>query len=97
MESAPLENVIRIDDERVQGHLGMIVRGSVECTLEVPKLRRQTLEATITEQYRWRERSVSESLNVMYLAGASGRRVEVIAETSWDTLVGPGMVSNPHN
>jgi transposase-like protein len=28
-----LSNVIRIDDERIQGHLGKIVRGSVEETL----------------------------------------------------------------
>ncbi len=26
----PLDNVIRIDDERIQDHLGKIVRGSVE-------------------------------------------------------------------
>lgn len=29
----PLSNVIRIDDERIQDHLGKIVRGSVEETL----------------------------------------------------------------
>ena len=28
-----LANVIRIDDERIQDHLGKIVRGSVEATL----------------------------------------------------------------
>ncbi len=29
----PLSNVIRIDDDRIQDHLGKIVRGSVEETL----------------------------------------------------------------
>jgi hypothetical protein len=39
-----LSNVIRIDDERVREHLGHIVRGTVEETLKIPKLRQQTFE-----------------------------------------------------
>jgi hypothetical protein len=34
----PLNNVIRIDDERIKGHLDRVVRGSVEDCLR--KLRR---------------------------------------------------------
>ncbi len=29
----PLNNVIRIDDDRIRGHLGRVVRGTVEETL----------------------------------------------------------------
>ena len=33
ISTKPLSNVIRIDDERIQDHLGKVVRGSVEETL----------------------------------------------------------------
>jgi len=33
---SPLNNVITIDDERIKSHLGRVVRGSVEETLNIP-------------------------------------------------------------
>ncbi len=35
----PLNNVIRIDDERIKGHLDRVVRGTVEETLNAPTTR----------------------------------------------------------
>ena len=40
-----LGNVIRIDDERIRDHLGKIVRGSVEETLNAPTGRRSPAAA----------------------------------------------------
>ena len=133
-----LSNVIKIDDERIKGHLDRVVRGTVEetlnalldaeaerlcnagkyerseerrdyrsghykrqlhtkageVTLQVPKLRRQTLETAIIERYRRRESSVEEALMEMYLAGVSVRRVEDITEALWDTRISAGTVSD---
>ena len=133
-----LSNVIKIDDERIKGHLDRVVRGTVEetlnalldaeaerlcnagkyerseerrdyrsghykrqlhtkageVTLQVPKLRRQTLETAIIERYRRRESSVEEALMEMYLAGVSVRRVEDITEALWGTRVSPSAVSD---
>jgi putative transposase len=51
-----------------------------EVTLKVPKLRRPPFETAIIERYRRREASVEEAMVEVYLAGASGRRVEDITE-----------------
>jgi len=42
-----LSNVIRIDDERIKGHLDRIVRGTVEETLNALLMRRRTGFATL--------------------------------------------------
>jgi len=59
----------------------------------MPKLRRQTFETAIIEQYRRREVSVEEAIVQMYLAGVSVRRVEDITESLWGTRVSSGTVS----
>jgi putative transposase len=126
--------VIQIDEARIRDHLGEMVRGTVEETLNamldaeadrlcgagryernegrqdtgagsyertlhtkagdvslrIPKLRRQTFETAIIERYRRCESSVEE----MYLAGVSVRRVEDITEALWGTRVSPSTVSN---
>ena len=65
-----------------------------EVTLNVPKLRKQTLDTAIIERYRRRESSVEEALMEMYLAGVSVRRVEDITEALWGTRVSPSVVSD---
>ena len=62
-------------------------------TVKMPKLRRQTFETAIIEQYRRREVSVEEAIVQMYLAGVSVRRVEDITESLWGTRVSSGTVS----
>src|ERR1700692_2647374 len=137
-DEKPMGQVIQIDEARIRDHLGEMVRGTVEETLnalldaeadrlcgagryertqgrqdtragsyerslhtvagevnlQVPKLRRQTLETAIIERYRRRESSVEEALVEMYLAGISVRRVEDITEALWGTRVSPSPGSN---
>ena len=132
------ERVIQINEAAIESHLGEMVRGTVEetlnqmleaeadrlcnaekyqrtearrdtraghyqrklqtkageVTLNMPKLRRQTLETAIIERYRRREFSVEEALIEMYLAGVSVRRIEDITEALWGTKVSPGTISN---
>jgi putative transposase len=61
-----------------------------EVSLQVPKLRNLPFETAIIERYRRRETSVEE----MYLAGVSVRRVEDITQALWGTRVSASTVSD---
>src|SRR6476469_3769257 len=106
-DEKPMGQVIQIDEARIRDHLGELVRGTVEETLnamldaEADQLcgagryvRRHTFETAIIDRYRRRESSVEEALIEMYLAGISVRRVEDITEALWGTRVSPSTVSN---
>jgi len=56
-------------------------------TLKIPKLRTQTFETAIIERYKRREASIEGSLNKMYLAVVSVRRLEDITEAPQGTRV----------
>ena len=60
--------------------------------LNVPKLRKQTLDSAIIERYRRGKSSVEGALMEMYLAGVSVRRVEDIREALCGTRVSPAEV-----
>ena len=51
---------------------------SGDVTLHMPRLKGVSFETAIIERYRRRESSVEEALIEMYLAGGSGRRLQVI-------------------
>src|SRR6188508_1299641 len=87
----PMGQVIQIDEARIRDHLGEMVRGTVEETLNAML---DAFQTAILERYRRRESSVEESLIEMYLAGISVRRVEDITEALWGTRVSPSTVSN---
>ena len=87
------EKIVQLNEEVIKGQLKELVRGSVEETLHVPRLKGGSFETAIIERYRRRESSVEEALIEMYLAGVSVRRVEDITEALWGSKVSPATIS----
>src|SRR5215203_1844210 len=78
-DEKPMGQVIQIDEARIRDHLGEMLRGTVEETLNA------MLDAEADQLC---------ALIEMYLAGISVRRVEDITEALWGTRVSPSTVSN---
>jgi putative transposase len=79
--------VIQIDEARIRDHLGEMVRGTVEKTLNA------TLDAE-ADQLCGAARYERSEARQDTRAGISVRRVEDITEALWGTRVSPSTVSN---
>jgi putative transposase len=106
-DEKPMSQVIPIDEARIRDHLGEMVRGTVEETLNailMPKLigyaARGVMSAAKPARIvlaaipKLRGRPLKRQLSNVYLAGISVRRVEDIREALSGTRVSPSTVSN---